>query len=117
MKFKVDENLPVEVADLLRHAGYDVATVFDQKLGGEADRTIAAVCRLEQRVIVTLDIDFADIRTYPPSQYAGLLVLRVKQQDKPFILALVTRIIPQLSSEPLVGKLWIVDEHRIRVRE
>ncbi|MCX6045911.1 MAG: DUF5615 family PIN-like protein [Chloroflexi bacterium] len=82
MKFKVDENLPVEVADLLRQAGYDTATVFDEQLNGETDRTIAAVCRLEQRAILTLDIDFADIRTYPPGQYAGLIVLRVKQQDK-----------------------------------
>lgn len=46
MKFKVDENLPVEVADLLRQAGYDTATVFDEQLNGETDRTIAAVCRL-----------------------------------------------------------------------
>ena len=117
MKFKVDENLPVEVAELLRRAGYDAATVFDQKLGGEADRTIAAICRLEQRAILTLDLDFADIRTYPPSQYAGLIVLRVKQQDKPFILAIIARIIRLLASEALVGKLWIVDEQRIRMHE
>ena len=117
MKFKVDENLPVEVAELLRQAGYDDATVFDQKLGGEADRTIASICRLEQRAIVTLDIDFADIRTYPPSEYAGLIVLRVKQQDKPFIVAIMARVIPLLASEVLVGKLWIVDEQRIRMRE
>jgi predicted nuclease of predicted toxin-antitoxin system len=30
MKFKVDENLPVEVASLLRQAGYDAATVSEQ---------------------------------------------------------------------------------------
>jgi hypothetical protein len=46
-----------------------------------------------------------------------LIVLRVKQQDKPFILALMARIIPALANEALVGKLWIVDEQRIRVRE
>lgn len=117
MKFKIDENLPIEVAELLRQAGHDAATVFDEKLGGEIDRTIAAVCRLEQRAIITLDIDFADIRTYPPSQYAGLIILRTKQQDKPFILALIARIIPQFAHEPLSGKLWIVDEQRIRIRE
>lgn len=32
MEFKVDENLPVEVADLLRQVGYDAATVFEQQL-------------------------------------------------------------------------------------
>ena len=27
MKFKIDENLPVELADLLQEAGYDAVTV------------------------------------------------------------------------------------------
>jgi hypothetical protein len=30
MRFKVDENLPAEVAQLLRAAGHDALTVVDQ---------------------------------------------------------------------------------------
>jgi predicted nuclease of predicted toxin-antitoxin system len=44
MVFKVDENLPVEIADLLRQAGYDAVTVFDQHLEGSTDSDIASVC-------------------------------------------------------------------------
>jgi predicted nuclease of predicted toxin-antitoxin system len=32
MRFKIDENLPVEVAELLRHAGHDALTMWDQHL-------------------------------------------------------------------------------------
>ena len=32
MRFKVDENLPVEVAEMLRQAGHDAATVLEQHL-------------------------------------------------------------------------------------
>ncbi|MGQ0594828.1 MAG: DUF5615 family PIN-like protein [Gammaproteobacteria bacterium] len=71
MKFKIDENLPVEIAALLEEAGYDATTVLDQELEGSADPHIASVCRKEDRALVTLDIDFADIRTYPPNQYPG----------------------------------------------
>lgn len=117
MKFKIDENLPVEIADLFRNAGFDATTVLEQTLGGEADQTLAAICRIEQRIMVTLDVDFADIRTYPPRLYPGLLVLRVKQQDKPFLLTLFPRILKQLQVDSIAGKLWIVDEQRIRVRE
>ena len=35
MKFKIDENLPREVAALLRDAGHDAMTVVDQGLGGQ----------------------------------------------------------------------------------
>lgn len=34
MQFKIDENLPVEIAELLLDAGYDAKTVHEQKLGG-----------------------------------------------------------------------------------
>jgi hypothetical protein len=30
MRFKIDENLPIEVAELLRTAGHDALTVFDE---------------------------------------------------------------------------------------
>ncbi|MDF5725367.1 MAG: DUF5615 family PIN-like protein [Rhizonema sp. PD37] len=66
MKFKIDENLPVELADLLQSAGYDAMTVNQQKLSGEKDPIILEICQQEGRVLVTLDLDFADIRTYPP---------------------------------------------------
>jgi predicted nuclease of predicted toxin-antitoxin system len=116
MKFKIDENLPVEVAEVLRQAGYEAATVYDQGLAGEVDRTLALVCQSEQRVLITLDTDFADIRTYPPAEYPGLVVLRLKQQDKASLLKVVARLVKALSTEELERYLWIVDERRIRVR-
>ena len=66
MKFKIDENLPVEVLDLLNAAGHDALTVLDQNLIGEIDRTIMDVCKQEERALITLDLDFADMRSYPP---------------------------------------------------
>jgi predicted nuclease of predicted toxin-antitoxin system len=77
MKFKVDENLPMEVAVALREAGHDAMSVVDQGLGGRADASVAEVCRREGRSLVTLDVDFANVQAYPPRDYAGLLVLRL----------------------------------------
>ena len=116
MRFKIDENLPVEVADLLRVAGHDAMTVLEQDLGGQADRTIGVVIREEKRALITLDLDFADIRTFPPGDFEGLIVLRLTRQDKPRVLAVIERVIPLLNSEPLAGLLWVVDESAVRVR-
>ena len=116
MKFKIDENLPVEVADLLRRSDHDAATVLEEELGGSADFDIALICRQESRALITLDADFADIRTYPPSQYHGLVVLRVRRQSKLSVMGTLQRLIPLLSSEPLDRHLWIVEADRIRIR-
>jgi predicted nuclease of predicted toxin-antitoxin system len=115
LKFKVDQNLPVEVADLLTAAGHEAATVEAEGLGGADDAVLASHVQAEGRALVTLDLDFGDIRTYPPQDYAGIVVLRSRVQDKATILHLVGRFILLLATEPLVGHLWIVEIDRVRI--
>ena len=116
LKFKVDENLPTEAAALLAGAGHDAGTVRDQRMVGQPDTNVAAVCQQEGRVVVTLDLDFTDIRAYPPSEYPGIIVLRLALLDKFHVLSVLQRVLPVLEHEPLVGKLWIVAETSVRVR-
>lgn len=117
MKFKTDENLPEEAAELLRSAGYDASTILEQSMGGELDPEVASVCRREQRILVTLDLGFADIRTYPPEEYHGLIVLRLRQQDKAHVVGVIEQLLPMLETEQLANRLWIVEEDRIRIRD
>jgi len=49
-------------------SGHDAATVLQQKVGGSDDPSIARICKSENRVLVTADTGFADIRTYPPDE-------------------------------------------------
>ncbi|MFO1434135.1 MAG: DUF5615 family PIN-like protein [Candidatus Competibacteraceae bacterium] len=116
MLFKVDENLPVEVADVLRQQHHNALTVAEQRLAGQPDANIARICQAEQRTLVTLDLDFSDIRRYPPAEYAGFIVLRPHTQSTPAVLQLLQRVLPLLDHESLAGALWIVDEHRVRIR-
>ena len=75
-RFKLDENIARDAEVLLRDAGHDVQSVFDDHLDGGADAQLLDVCRNEKRILITLDLDFADIRLYPPSSHAGIWVLR-----------------------------------------
>ena len=117
LKFKLDENLPTEAAEVLRSAGHDSVTVLDQSLGGTADSNLAGICRAEDRTLITLDLDFSNIQAYPPANHPGIIVLRPPTQDKPHVLKAIAAVIPFLAREPLHGRLWIVDEHRIRIRQ
>ncbi len=116
MKFKVDENLPVELADLLITAGHDALSVFAEGLQGQDDSAVASACVGEERVLISLDLDFVNILQYPPHQYPGLIVLRLSRRDKPHVLHVFAQIIPLIDQEELAHRLWIVEETRLRIR-
>jgi predicted nuclease of predicted toxin-antitoxin system len=116
MKFKIDENLPIELADLLQNEGYDASTIYSESLKGAKDPTVIAVCQQEQRVLITLDLDFADIHRYSPQDYAGIIVLRVYRQDKSYLMSFFQKLIPAISQHPLKGHLWIAEEGKLRIR-
>jgi predicted nuclease of predicted toxin-antitoxin system len=116
MKFKIDQNLPVEFSTILQQAGHDALTVLQQHLGGAPDPKIVAVCRQEDRTLITADLDLSNIRQYPPDQHPGFIVLRLKEQTKPKQIALLQRTIPLFATAPLLGRLWIVEEGKVRIR-
>ncbi len=117
MKFKIDENLHCDAAELLQQHGHDALTVFDQGLRGKSDVDIAHVCRQEARAIITLDLDFSDIRAYPPANYEGIIVFRLNDQSRATTLKVLERIISLFDTEPVARRLWVVNEHQIRIRE
>jgi predicted nuclease of predicted toxin-antitoxin system len=116
MQFKIDENLPVEIAELLINAGHDAKTVNEQQLQGVRDPLLINICKSENRVLVSLDTDFSDITTYPPQDFSGIIVLRVGSQAKYHIIKVFQHIISFLEREPLNRYLWIVEETKVRIR-
>lgn len=116
MKFKIDENLPAEHAEILRAAGHEADTVADQNLTGAQDSALIERCRRENRVLMTLDLDFANVQAYPPNSHPGIVVFRSKTQDRLTLIALLRRSLPQLRNNPPTGQLWIVEPDRIRYR-
>ena len=117
MRFKVDENLPGEVCDLLSRAGYDAVTVGQQGLGGAADARLYKLCQNERRVLITLDVDFANVQAYAPKSSVGVIVFRLARQDRQRVLDAVATTLGVLGREPLENRLWIVEGERIRIRE
>jgi predicted nuclease of predicted toxin-antitoxin system len=117
LKFKIDENLPAECALLFREAGFEAATVADQKLSGADDSVLFDRCSAESRVLITLDLDFANVQAYPPGSHSGIVVLRSSSQDKPMLMSVLKRLLPILTRRSPERQLWIVEPDRIRYRE
>ena len=64
---------------------------------------------------MTLDLDFSNVLRFPPERYAGIAVLRVPHPIRlDAIQDRVRVLLKALKGEDLSGRLWIVEQDRLR---
>jgi predicted nuclease of predicted toxin-antitoxin system len=114
LKFKLDENMPADFAALLQEHGHEAADVVQEGLGGEDDPPVLAAAVSEDRILLTFDLDFADIRQYPPGTHAGIVVFRLRDQRWRSLEKPATRLLESGGLQSLERGLAIVDESRVR---
>jgi predicted nuclease of predicted toxin-antitoxin system len=117
LKFKLDENIPELVRTSLVAQGLDTHGVHDEGLAGAADGQLLQACTAEGRILITLDLDFADIRAYPPGTYPGIWVLRPAKQTFHATESLVVAGLRLAGVERVPGQLWVIDDKRVRIRD
>ena len=80
--------------------GFDAMSVQQQQMSGIADRDLLQVCVRESRVLVTLDLDFSDITTYPLDEHLGVIILRIRDQSRAAVLDVAAKLLPKLPPVP-----------------
>lgn len=116
MKFKIDENLPTELAEVLRAEGHQAETVEDESLVGASDRCLLEQVKVEAAVFLTMDKGVADVRIHPPSEFEGIVLLRPASTGRCSVLSFMRRHLPALLHTPLRGRLVVISESGIRAR-
>lgn len=118
MRFLVDANLPRSTIALFGRYNHSAEHVRVLGLGMATDSQVASHARSTGAVLVTRDMDFSDVRRYPPADYPGIIVIRLSEdavaQD---ILDLLERFLKQTNLViQLPGHLIVLEEGRVRFR-
>ena len=116
MKIKLDENMPASAVRLLAGQGHDVATVTEQGLGGALDTDVFRAVVGERRMLMTLDRGFGDVRSYPPGKHAGIIVLRVRQQNSASVNEALRALVAAHDLETFDECVVVAQRHLVRVR-
>jgi len=118
MKFLLDANMPRSTLDVLRAHKHEAWHVKGIGLGDATDERIAAQARGLNAALVTRDLDFADVRAYPPESAPGFLVLRVPDNwTAARILALMQRFLGMTDLVARIpGHLVMLDPRQVRFR-
>lgn len=116
MKLKLDENLSRHLKNILSPLNHDVLTVADQGLLSKADTLIAEVVKNEGRMLLTLDLEFGDLRKYPPGRHPGVILFRPRSFGPLAVNHFVEEFVRGTDLELLSGCVVVVEPFRVRVR-
>ena len=68
-------------------------------------------------MLLTADLDFANIKHYPPSEHLGIIVLRISPSTQGQVHNLLLSYLENRTPAQLKSKLVIISHTKIRTRE
>jgi predicted nuclease of predicted toxin-antitoxin system len=118
MRFLIDANLPRAAIVVCQKFGHQVEFARDIGMAAASDEQIAERAVQSGAALLTRDLDFADVRRYPPGQYRGIVVLR---RPDTTVAMEIARVLERFLMEPgfldsLAGRLAIIEVDRVRFR-
>ncbi len=116
MKLKLDENLSRHLKPVLIGLGHDVLTAADENLLSHPDTEIAQAAKDERRMLMTLDVEFADLRKYPPGSHPGVILFRPLSLGPLSVNSFITDFVRRTDLDKLAACIAVVDPIHVRVR-
>lgn len=116
MKLKLDENLSRHLKPVLIGLGHDVLTAADENLLSHPDTEIAQAAKEEQRMLMTPDVEFADLRKYPPGSHPSVILFRPLSLSPLSVNTFITGFVRRTDLDKLDACVTVVDPVNVRVR-
>lgn len=115
----VDQCVPTSITRAFQDAGHDILVLREYIPPNSDDTVVIAKAQELDAILLSLNGDFADITTYPPRRYRGIIPLQIRNHPEG-IPPLMRRLMDYFEAHPEMsdysGRLILVEAHRIRIR-
>src|SRR5277367_3789635 len=120
LRFLADHCISNTIVRALRDTSQEVVRLRDVLPVESPDTLVIAKAQEIDAILLSMNGDFADIVTYPPKNYKGIVALQMRNHAE-VLEALMGRLTGYLTVQPMMehyrGKLLVVEVNRIRIRE
>lgn len=116
MKFLADMGISTGTLATLREQGHEAVHARDVGLARASDATILERARGEDRVVLTVDLDFGQLLAASPQATPSVVIFRLRNQTPASITPRLLKIIADRSADLESGAIVLVEEKRYRVR-
>jgi predicted nuclease of predicted toxin-antitoxin system len=116
MRFLADMCVDVRVVEWLREQGHDAIHLRDEGLHRMPNAEIFKKGIKEDRVILTFDLDFAEIAALTGGEKTSVVLFRLKNTRAPNVINHLSKVIQDSMDDLEKGAVVVVEEFRHRVR-
>jgi len=117
MKFLADMGVSQTVVENLRESGYDSIHLREESLQRLVDLEIVAKAKQENRVIITFDLDFANLLAESNSNLPSVIIFRIQNATPASVIPKLMKVIAECAENLNSGAIITVEDTRYRVRQ
>lgn len=115
MKFLADMGISLKTVTFLNSPGYDAVHLHNQSLERLPDPDILEKARREERVLLTLDLDFSELVAVSKAKLPSVIIFRLHNMHPDRVNSYLREIITQHHNILEQGAIVSVTEGQIRV--
>jgi predicted nuclease of predicted toxin-antitoxin system len=116
MKFLLDMGISPEMATILRNLGHDAVHLHEEGLDTLPDPAILERARDQGYILLTHDLDFADLVAASGAQLPSVVIFRLRNMRPEHVSKSMERVLSQSWKALEEGAILSVTESLIRVR-
>lgn len=116
MKCLADMGLALSSTHALSQHGHDVRHLSEEGLQRLSDPLILEKARREERLVITSDLDFADLLALGAYALPSVILLRLQNQTPASVIPRLLQVLTECREALTTGAIVTVEETRYRLR-
>ncbi|MBI2449729.1 DUF5615 family PIN-like protein [Candidatus Pacearchaeota archaeon] len=114
MRFLADENISNSLIKAIKNLGHDIKDIKEYKKN-LSDLEIVKIAYKEDRIILTHDKDFANLKNYPLVSHKGVILLRFSDQSPINVTEIFIKLLNSSIKDKFKNSLVIINEEEVRI--
>lgn len=117
LRLIADVNISPLTVAALQLRGYNILRTTDLLPATAADVDILELARVENRIILTQDLDFSMLIALGKCDRPSLTTLRLSSAKPDIVTQRLLEVLPQLEEELIEGSALTIDDDSVRIRK
>ncbi len=117
LRLIADVNISPLTVAALRSQGYDIIRSTELLPATATDLEILERARLEDRIVLTQDLDFSVLVALGQYEHPSLITLRLSSAQPDIVTRRLLEVLPQLEQELTEGSVLTISDDSARIRK